>query len=74
VNFRVVVNGIGTRAISSSGFGQKNSLLTGLCIREVKNLILSIRIPDDISNDSINSRCSVGYIYHRGKWGIENLC
>lgn len=74
MNFRVVVNDIGTRAISSSRFGQNNSLLTGLCIREVKNLILSIRIPDDISNDSIHSRCSVGYTYYCGKWGIENLC
>jgi hypothetical protein len=74
VNFRVVVNDIGTRAISSPRFGQNNSLLTGLCIREVKNLILSIRIPDDISNDSIHSRCSVGYTYYCGKWGIENLC
>ena len=73
MNFRVVVNDIGTRAISSSRFGQNNSLLTGLCIREVKNLILSIRIPDDISNDSIDSSCSIGDIYHRGDGGIEDL-
>lgn len=43
-------------------------------IREVKNLILSISIPNYVPNDSIDPSCSIRNEYDRVNRGVENLC